>query len=141
MFLGAATDIRKAVGSGEYALGVLNSYNYELQRRESDGANVGIIYPDQQAGQMGLLINTTTVGVIRGAPNERNAQRFMEFLFAPETQRMFTELNLEYPVLPGVAPAIGIPALATFHVADVDMQSCADRAPEAIALMQSVGIP
>ena len=140
-FLGAATDIRKAVGSGEFAIGVVNSYNYELQRRESDGANVGIVYPDQQAGQMGLLINTTTVGVIRGAPNERNAQRFMEFLFAADTQRMFTELNLEYPVLPGVAPAIGIPALATFHVADVDMQSCADRAPEAIALMQSVGIP
>jgi iron(III) transport system substrate-binding protein len=140
-FLAAATDIRKAVGNGEYAIGLLNSYNYELQRREADGANVGIIYPDQQAGQMGLLVNTTAVGVIRRAPNERNAQRFMEFLFATETQRLFADLNLEYPVVAGVAPAPGIPALANFHVADIDMQRCADRVPEAIALMQSVGIP
>jgi len=141
MFLGAATDIRKSIGSGEYALGVINTYNYELQRREADGANVGIVYPDQQAGQMGLLVNTTAVGVIRGAPNERNAQRFMEFLFSTDTQRLFAELNFEYPAVADVGPADGIPPLARFHVADIDMQSSADRVPEAIALMQSVGIP
>lgn len=140
-FLGAATDLRKAVGSGEFALGVLNSYNYEVQRREADNAQVGIIYPDQQAGQMGLLTNTTAVGVIKGAPNERNAQRFMEFLFTRETQRMFADLNFEYSVIRDIAPAAGIPPLDTFHVADIDMQACADLTPQAITLMQAAGIP
>ena len=44
-FFGGHTDVRKAVGAGEFALGLVNHYYYHLQLAE--GSNVGVIYPPQ----------------------------------------------------------------------------------------------
>jgi iron(III) transport system substrate-binding protein len=56
-FFGGHTDVRKAVGAGEFSLGLVNHYYYHLQLAE--GSNVGIIYPDQGEGQIGLVANAT----------------------------------------------------------------------------------
>src|SRR3989304_5069705 len=61
------TDVRKAVGAGEFALGLVNHYYYHLQLAE--GSKVGVIYPDQGDGQLGLITNTTAVAVVKGAQN------------------------------------------------------------------------
>jgi iron(III) transport system substrate-binding protein len=98
------TDIRKAVGRGEYAIGLINHYYYHLQRNEPDPAlrNVGILYHDQGAFQMGTFLNAAGAGIVRGASNAENAQRFLDFLASPEAQKLFAEVNFEYPLLPGV---------------------------------------
>lgn len=102
--LGEQTDIRKGVGRGEFPLGLINNYYVYLQRHESDPAvrNVGILYHDQGSFQVGTLVNTTGAAIIRGAANLQNAQRFLDFLASAEAQRLFAELNFEYPLLPGV---------------------------------------
>src|SRR5688572_31055716 len=43
-FFGGHTDVRKAVGAGEFKLGLVNHYYYHLQKAE--GSNVGIIFPE-----------------------------------------------------------------------------------------------
>ncbi len=102
--LSEQTDIRKAVGRGEFALGLINNYYVYLQRHESDPAvrNVGILYHDQGSFQVGTLVNATGAAIVRGAANLQNAQQFLDFLASEEAQRLFAELNFEYPLLPGV---------------------------------------
>ncbi len=140
-FFASATDLRKAVGAGEFAIGVANHYHYLLQQQETSNNQVAAIYPDQGGGEIGVLVNTSTVAQVRNAPHPETARIFAEFLFRPEIQTLFATVNKEFPVVPGVALAPHMIDMRTLRVAAVDMQQAAAGAPRAIMLMQSVGIP
>jgi iron(III) transport system substrate-binding protein len=140
-FFGSHSDVRKAVGSGEFALGLVNHYYYELQAHEQSDNNVGVSYPDAKEGQMGVILNTTAVGIIKGAPHAQAAQLFSAFLFLPETQSLFAKLNYEYPIIPGVATSEGLTSLDSIKTVQIDMQSVATNVADAVQMMQSAGIP
>lgn len=140
-FFASATDLRKAVGAGEFAIGVANHYHYLLQQQETSNNQVAAIYPDQGEGEIGVMMNTSTVAQLRNAPHPEAARIFAEFLFRPEIQTLFATVNMEFPVVPGVALAPHSVDLRTLRVATVDMQQAATDAPQAVKLMQSVGIP
>ncbi|WP_306301334.1 extracellular solute-binding protein [Thalassobacillus sp. C254] len=44
-------DIRRAVGAGEHAFGLVNNYYYHQQLEEPTDNNVGFVYPDQEEGR------------------------------------------------------------------------------------------
>lgn len=140
-FLGNATDLRMAVGAGEFAIGVANHYHYELQRRESTNNHVGIVFPDQGTDQFGVLMNTATVSQIAGAPHPDTAELFAAFLFQPDTQKLFADVNFEFPVLPGVRIDSGATQPDGFRMASVPMDHVATVATQAIQMMQNAGIP
>ncbi len=138
-FFGGHTDVRKAVGTGEFALGLVNHYYYYLQQAE--GSPVGIIFPDQGEGQIGLITNATAAAVVKGAPNPAAAQAFMDFLVSPEGQKLFAELNYEYPLLPGVALRPGVEPLENYRLADVNVAQAAQEFEATFDLMEKVGLP
>ena len=140
-FFGGATDLRKAVGAGEFAIGVLNHYNFELQKREAIDNQVAAVYPDQGEGEMGVMVNTTAVGQVLNAPNQTAARLFAEFLFSTTAQQIYADTNYEYPIIPGIDVASGILTPNQFRQATVNMQTVASDVPAAIELMQGVGIP
>lgn len=140
-FFGGAADLRKAVGAGEFAIGVLNHYNFELQKREATDNQVAAVYPDQGDGEMGVMVNTTAVGQILNAPNPTAARLFAEFLFSTTAQQIYADTNYEYPIIPDVPVASGILTPDQFRQATVNMQTVASDVPAAIELMQGVGIP
>lgn len=138
-FFGGHTDVRKAVGAGEFALGLVNHYYYYLQRVE--GSNVGIIFPDQGEDEIGLITNATSVALIKGASNQLAAQAFVDFLISPEGQKLFAELNYEYPLLTDVATHPDVQPLDGFRLADVDVVQAASEFEDTFDLMEKVGLP
>jgi iron(III) transport system substrate-binding protein len=140
-FFGGHTDVRKAVGAGEFKIGLVNHYYYHLQRAEASDNNVGVVYPDQGEGQMGVIVNTTAGGVVKGGPNPAAGRAFLDFLLTREAQYQFAELNYEYPLLEGVAPAEGVKPLNEFRVAEVSMRDLYDELDQTQALIQKVGLP
>jgi iron(III) transport system substrate-binding protein len=138
-FFGGHTDVRKAVGAGELKLGFVNHYYYQLSKAE--GAPVGVVYPDQGEGQMGLVVNSTTAGVTKGAPHEAEGRIFIDYLLSPEGQKVFADLNFEYPVIAGVPLAEGVTPLDGYRLADVTLKTMWDRLEPTKALMQRAGMP
>lgn len=138
-FFGGHTDVRKAVGAGEFKLGLVNHYYYHLQKAE--GSNVGVIYPDQGQGQIGLLSNVTAAAIVQGAKNLPAAQALLDFLVSPEGQKLFAEGNYEYPLLPGVALREGVAPLETFRLAEIDIPSTALDLDATFDLIEAVGLP
>jgi iron(III) transport system substrate-binding protein len=138
-FFGGHTDVRKAVGAGEFKLGLVNHYYYYLQRTE--GSNVGIIFPDQDEGQIGLITNATAAAVVNGAPHIEMAQVFMDFLVSPEGQKLFAEQNYEYPLLPGVELHPDVQPLDEFRLADVNVVEAALDFDATFDLIETVGLP
>lgn len=138
-FFGGHTDVRKAVGAGEFKLGLVNHYYFHLQQAE--GSNVGIIYPDQGEGQIGLITNATSAAIVKGGKNLAAAQAFLDFLVSETGQKLFAEQNYEYPLLPGVALREGVQPLDDFRLADVDIVQAALDFDATFDLMERVGLP
>jgi iron(III) transport system substrate-binding protein len=138
-FFGGHTDVRKAVGAGEFKVGLVNHYYFYLQQAE--GSPVGIVFPDQGEDQVGLITNATAGAVVRGAPNTAAAQAFLDFLVSPGGQKLFAELNYEYPLSSGVALRQGVQPLDGFRLADVDIAKAALEFEATFDLMETVGLP
>ena len=138
-FFGGHTDVRKAVGAGEFKLGLVNHYYYYLQKAE--GSNVGIIFPDQPEGQIGLITNATAAAVVNGAPHLSAAQAFLDFLVSAEGQKLFAEQNYEYPLLSGVALHSDVQPLDGFRLADVDVVKASQDFEATFDLMEKVALP
>ena len=138
-FFGGHTDVRKAVGAGEFKLGLVNHYYYHLQRAE--GGNVGVIYPDQGEEQTGLITNATAAAIVNGTENAAAAQAFLDFLVSPEGQKLFAEQNYEYPLLPGVELQADVQPLEDFRLAEVNVAEAAQDFDATFDLMEKVSLP
>jgi len=138
-FFGGHTDVRKAVGAGEFKLGLVNHYYYHLQKAE--GSNVGIIFPDQAEGQIGLITNATAAAVVNGAPHLSAAQAFLDFLVSAEGQKLFAEQNYEYPLLSSVALHSDVQPLDGFRFAEVDVVEASQDFEATFDLMEKVALP
>lgn len=138
-FFGGHTDVRKAVGAGEFKIGLVNHYYFYLQQAE--GSPVGIVFPDQDEGQIGLITNVTAAAVVEGSSNVAAARSFLDFLVSPEGQKLFAEQNYEYPLLPGVALHPDVQPLDGFRLAQVNVAEAALEFDATFDLIERVGLP
>jgi iron(III) transport system substrate-binding protein len=138
-FFGGHTDVRKAVGAGEFKIGLVNHYYYYLQAAE--GSPVGVVFPDQGEGQIGLISNLTAAGVVHGARNAKAAEAFIDFLLSQEGQKLFAELNYEYPVLPGVALNPAVQPLESYRMVNVNLREVTVNLDNVFAMIETVGLP
>lgn len=136
--LNGHTDVRKAVGRGEFALGLVNHYYYHLEVR--DGSPVGVIYPDQGPTDLGVLVNAAGAAIVRNAKHLSEAQRFLDFLASPQAQKLFAELNFEYPLLPGVPTAPGVRLLETIKLMPVRLDELGAELEKTLKLLDEVGL-
>lgn len=138
-FFGSHTDVRKAVGAGELKLGLVNHYYYHLSKAE--GAPVGIIYPDQEDGGLGLIVNSTNAGMVKSGPNPAAARLFVAFMLSAEGQRVYAEQNFEYPIDDDVALATGVPPLNGYRRNAITLKTMWDDLEPTKALAQAAGLP
>lgn len=139
VFFGGHTDVRKAVGAGEFKLGLVNHYYYYLQQKE--GSPVGLVFPDQREGEHGLFINYTSVGIVQGSKNLKAAQAFVDFLLSLEGQQLFAQLNYEYPVNPAASLHLEVEPLDSFRTAEVDVAEAASEFDATFDLLERIGLP
>jgi len=97
-------DIRRAVGEGIHAFGLVNNYYYHQQLLEPDNNNVGFVYPDQEEGDMGAIVNGAGVGLLKDSPNDDSAQLFLNWLLEEENQLAFVGESLEVPINSDLTP-------------------------------------
>jgi iron(III) transport system substrate-binding protein len=55
--------------------------------RKKQGKPVEMIYPDQDAGGLGILILPNAVALIKGGPNPDNGKKLIDYLLSSETER------------------------------------------------------
>ena len=138
-FFGGHTDVRKAVGAGEFKLGLVNHYYYYLQLAE--GSPVGVVFPDQGADQIGLISNAAAAAIVKGGPNTAAAQALLDFLLSAEGQKLFAEENYEYPLLPGVALRETVQPLDGLRFVATEISATAAEFDATFALIEKIGLP
>lgn len=139
-------DIRRAVGAGEHAFGLVNNYYFHQQLLEPENNNVGFIYLDQGDGQMGAIANAAGVGLVKGGPNAANAMRFLEWLLKPENQVAFVGESLELLInsqYGAVYPAVVEPHIVEFSelkIQDMPVKELGNYFQDTRSLIESSGL-
>lgn len=136
--LGSHTDVRNAVGSGEFLVGLVNHYYVELEKRE--GSPVAAVITDQEDGGFGAVVNAASGGIVKGGPNPANARKLMDYLLSPKAQEKFAGLNFEYPVVEGVPAAEGLTPLSDIRGTGVDLDALGPEVDKTLDLLREVGL-
>ena len=100
---GGDTDQIRAVGAGECAVALSNSYYYVRLLRSNKPedkelmSKVTFVWPNQATS--GTHMNITGAAVARNAPNRDAAVKFLEYLASDQAQDYFANGNNEWPVV------------------------------------------
>ena len=142
---GGDTPQFQAVAAGVGRMAIANTY-YLARFGASANAQekalydrIGVIFPNQGAGDRGTHVNVSGAGVVRSSANQASALRFIEYLSSQRAQELFANGNFEYPVVAGVAPHPALTALGSFRADQLNGQRYGALAPEALRIMQRAG--
>ena len=125
----------KAVASGEIDLALVNHYYALNEKKENPAAQVANVYP-----QEGAFVNLAGVGIIKGAENLRQAERFVEFLLSEESQQFFRTETNEYPLVDGIPGPDGQPKLDKLKTIDLPLDELGKDLEKSSALIKEAGL-
>ncbi len=140
---GGDRDQIKAVAAGECDVAVANTYYYAgmlTGKNEADkkvAEQVAIFFPDQKGD--GVHVNVSGAGVTASSKNKAEAVKLLEFLSGEEAQRIYADVNQEYPVTPGVAWSSVVEGWGRFKADDLNVGALGDNNAEAVKIFDRAG--
>ncbi|MCK5640476.1 MAG: extracellular solute-binding protein [Gammaproteobacteria bacterium] len=131
----------KAVASGRKDIGLVNHYYIYRHLAKEPSAPIRILLPDQGKGDMGVAWNVAGIAISKYSKKKKAAEKLVAFLLSKQGQKMFAEVNQEYPARSDVAAAAEVPAQNSYKVADVPMAALGSKRNATLDLIESVGMP
>lgn len=133
----------KGVYGGECDLAVGNSYymgkmqtNDKKPEQKKWAASVKMLFPNS-AGR-GTHVNVSGMVMAKNAPNKDNAKKLMEFLASDDAQKIYAEVNFEYPVSPNVPWSDVVKAWGEFKSDTVALDKIASLRKRASEMVDEV---
>lgn len=83
--LGGNSVVAEQVAAGNLALGPTD--NDDINNGKAEGMKIDALVPDQGKDAIGTLLIPTTLALVKGAPDEANAKKLIDFLIAPEIEK------------------------------------------------------
>jgi iron(III) transport system substrate-binding protein len=135
-----SSQIVDAVAKGQVALGVVNHYYVYRHLVTQPTAPVAVLMPDQQEGGMGAIMNVAGIGVLKHTPRVEQAKLLVEFLVAQAGQKLFADLDKEYPLHPEVQADPALIERKSFRAAMVPLAKLAELRAPTLRLIEQVGM-
>ena len=131
------TKVIEAIKAGQCQLGVVNTYYLGRLLKKDPRYPVAIFWPNQDS--YGTHVNISGAGIVRHSRRQQQAQAFLEWLSQGEAQRMFAELNLEYPVNSKIKQHAIVRGWGKFKASDMSLARIGNLQKEAIKVMDRAG--
>jgi iron(III) transport system substrate-binding protein len=135
-----SSQIVDAVAKGQVALGIVNHYYVYRHLAAQPGAPIAALMPDQHEGGMGAIMNVAGVGVIKSTKRLDSAKLLVEFLVAQAGQKLFADLDKEYPLHQDVKADPALVERKSFRAALVPLSKLAELREPTITLIEQVGL-
>ena len=135
----------KAIFEGQCDISIINNYYFGKLKYSEDPSqrewakSVRIIFPNQGVGERGAHINISGGGVAKYSKNKKEAVALLEFLSKAQSQKMYGEINFEYPVNPSVETTEELKSWGSFKSDSLPIISIAQKAYEAQKIIDRVG--
>jgi iron(III) transport system substrate-binding protein len=139
---GGDREVARDIAAGKCDIGVANTYYWALMLnnepdRKAWAQATKVILPSFHDG--GTHVNLSAVVLARYAPNKANAMKLVEWLVGPEAQRMYADLNYEYPIRAGIAVNSTIAGYGQLNADTIPLSKIADHKKAAANLVDKVG--
>ena len=135
----------KAIFEGQCDISIINNYYFGKLKYSEDpiqrewAKSVNLIFPNQGVEERGAHINISGGGVAKYSKNKNEAVALLEFLSKAQSQKMYGEINFEYPVNPSVETTEELKSWGSFKSDSLPIISIAQKAYEAQKIIDRVG--
>lgn len=130
----------KAIKEGVCTVALGNSYYLGKMLKDPKqvawAESVYINFPNQQ--DRGAHVNVSGMVLAKHAPNKANAIKLMEYLSGDKAQQMYAEVNMEYPVKPGVQKSELVASWGEFNADKRPLAEIAENRKAALRLLDEV---
>jgi iron(III) transport system substrate-binding protein len=141
---GGDREVAKDIMGAVCDIGVGNSYYVGLMRSGAGGADqvkwgqaIDVVLPTFRQG--GTQVNLSGASVARHAPHRAEAVKLLEYLVSDAAQKLYAEVNFEYPVKAGAPIHPLIAALGPLKVDALSIPDIARHRATASRLVDKVG--
>ncbi|HSA65424.1 MAG TPA: extracellular solute-binding protein [Nitrospira sp.] len=135
-----SSQIVEAVAKGQAAAGIVNHYYVYRHLAAQPTAPIAVFMPDQQQGGMGAIMNVAGVGIVKSTKHLESAKLLIEFLVAKAGQKLFADLDKEYPLHPEVKADPALLERKSFRAAQVPLTRLAELREPTLTLIEQVGL-
>ncbi|WP_460155258.1 extracellular solute-binding protein [Pseudomonas sp. S2_H10] len=131
------TAVLEAINAGQCDVGIVNTYYYGRLHKQKPELPVKLFWPNQV--DRGVHINLSGIGLTKNAPHPEAAKALVEWMTTPEAQKIFADVNQEFPANPAVQPSEEVAAWGKFIADTLPVEIAGKRQAEAIRLMDKAG--
>ena len=131
------TKAMEFVAAGKCDVTIVNSYYYGRLIEKIPNLPLAIFWPNQDGS--GVHVNISGAGIIKNTKNKQSAVMLLEFLSSKKAQKLFTDINMEYPVNPKVSPDSIVVEWGGFKQNRMNVVKAGELQTEAVKLMDRVG--
>jgi len=129
--------VLQAIEAGQCDVGVVNSYYFGRMHKANPQLPLKLFWPNQN--DRGVHVNLSGIGLTRHAPHPEAAVRLVEWMTGEQAQKLFADLNQEFPANPKVEPSAEVAAWGSFKADSIPVEVAGKRQAEAIRLMDRAG--
>ena len=137
---GGDRDQIRAVAAGEGNIALVNSY-YFLKMKSLDTVkkldHVVEYFPKDNFMQ--THINISGAGIIKNSKNKENAIKFLEFLVSNKAQKIYAEVNFEYPIRKNIELNKFMKKYNNFIKDNINLSDLAKLNKKSVVLMDIAG--
>ena len=135
----------KAIHEGECEIALINNYYFGKlkfsedpeQRKWAD--SVRLVFPNQAEGDRGAHVNISGGGIAKFSKNKEEAQKLLEFLTSEKAQKLYGDINFEYPANLKIEPGDELKSWGSFREDTLPIIKIAELAPDAQKIIDRVG--
>jgi iron(III) transport system substrate-binding protein len=131
------TAMLQAIAAGQCDVGITNTYYFGRLKHKKPDLPLALFWPNQ--GDRGVHVNVSGGGVTRHSKHVPAAIRLLEWLSSPPAQKIFTEIDYEYPANPAVPPSEAVAAWGTFRSDPINVSKAGELQRSAVMLMDRAG--
>lgn len=117
-------DSADLVARGQFAFSLVDSD--DVVNRMKQGESVTMVYPDQDANEIGCLVVPNAAVLIAGAPHPDTGRKLIDYLLSPETERKLAYSDAaQIPLHPGIATPSDLRPIESIKAMKVDYAAVA----------------
>jgi iron(III) transport system substrate-binding protein len=125
--------IIQAIAAGQCDVGIVNTYYLGQEQQQDPSIPVALFWANQDVS--GVHVNVSGAGVTTHAHNPAGAIKLLEWLSTAEPQKMFSELNLEFPANEAIESVDLVKSWGKFKQDTINVATAGRLQTEAVMLM------
>ena len=135
----------KAIYEGECNIALINNYYFGKLKFSEDPEqrkwieNTKLIFLNQGEGDRGAHVNISGGGIAKYSKNKKQGIALLEFLTSEKAQKLYGEINFEYPVNPKVLPSTELQKWGEFREDNLQIIKIAELGPLSQKIIDRVG--